>query len=102
YTCNRVKSLLYSKSGGQSSNYPKRIHHDIVNAAMAIEAFENMYNLRVTRCGLFVDQKKKKNFAAFPDGLIGNDGIIEVKCLYSAQNLRVEEAIENKVINIAQ
>lgn len=48
-------------------------------------------------CGLFVD--KNLNFlAASPDGLIGDDGIIEIKCPPSIKSTTPQEAAKiNKI-----
>lgn len=50
-----------------------------------------MYNLKVLPAGLFVDFNLPF-LAASPDGLIGNDAIIEIKCPYSAKDLSPDDA----------
>lgn len=45
-------------------------------------------------CGLFIDEKLPM-IACSPDGLIGNDGLIEIKCPYLASNMTVEDAIKS-------
>ncbi|GFV27600.1 hypothetical protein TNCV_2522851 [Trichonephila clavipes] len=42
------------------------------------------YSTEVKICGLFVD-KDKPFLCASPDGLVGDDGLIENKCPYSAR-----------------
>lgn len=49
-------------------------------------------SLIVHRCGLFID-KIIPYLGSSPDGLIGDDGIVEVKCPYSAAEMTPEEAI---------
>ncbi|GFV45497.1 yqaJ domain-containing protein [Trichonephila clavipes] len=45
--------------------------------------YEREYSTEVKICGLFVD-KDKPFLCASPDGLVG-DGLIEIKCPYSAR-----------------
>lgn len=52
----------------------------------------------VIKCGLFVDLDKSF-LAASPDGLIGDDAIIEIKCPYKISEMSPKEAIENKIID---
>lgn len=48
-------------------------------------------------CGLFVDQNL--NFlAASPDGLINNDGIVEIKCPSSIKHTTPQEATNLNII----
>jgi len=46
----------------------------------------------VADCGLFIDEKYPF-LGATPDGLLGEDGLVEIKCPSAAQNLTPEEAI---------
>lgn len=54
--------------------------------------------VNIISCGLFVD-KKSKCLAASPDGLIGNNSIVEIKCPASAKDFTPQEAFENKKLN---
>ncbi|XP_039282190.1 uncharacterized protein LOC120350929 [Nilaparvata lugens] len=58
----------------------------------AINAFQEMGEIQVQPCGLFVD-KEHDFLAASPDGLVGGDNLIEVKCPKSAENLTISEAV---------
>ncbi|XP_039287348.1 uncharacterized protein LOC111052200 [Nilaparvata lugens] len=51
-----------------------------------------MEEIQVLPCGLFVD-KEHDFLAASPDGLVGGDNLIEVKCPKSAENLTISEAV---------
>ncbi|CAI6376417.1 unnamed protein product [Macrosiphum euphorbiae] len=65
---------------------------------VALEYFENNMGTTIQTCGLIIDEDYPF-FGASPDGLIGNDSIIEVKCPYSAKDYpTVEEAIKDKKI----
>ncbi|KAG8227302.1 hypothetical protein J437_LFUL004851 [Ladona fulva] len=48
--------------------------------------------LRVTPAGLFIDEDKPY-LAATPDGLIGEDGVVEIKCPYSLEKMSPAEGI---------
>lgn len=58
---------------------------------VAIQAYEELTGCTVQPCGLFVDMDKGF-LAASPDGLVGDDKIIEVKCPYKARNMTPENA----------
>ncbi|KAK4887438.1 hypothetical protein RN001_003709 [Aquatica leii] len=63
---NLIKRLLYSQE----------IHENV-----AIQKYENQFNVKIEKCGLFIDSN---NFlGASPDGLIGTNGLVEIKCLPS-------------------
>lgn len=51
-------------------------------------------NIKIEKCGLFLD-KKHPYLGASPDGLVGEDVCVEVKCPYSARDMTVKEAINN-------
>ncbi|CAN7946283.1 unnamed protein product [Ixodes hexagonus] len=56
------------------------------NELKGIREYEQKTNNVVERCGLFVD-REHGYLAASPDGLIGDDGLIEVKCPDSDKTL---------------
>ncbi|CAG9864817.1 unnamed protein product [Phyllotreta striolata] len=61
--------------------------------------FEKTQNLPVADSGLWIDIHNSY-LAASPDGLIGDDAIIEVKCLYSASKLPVTTSTIDEVIDL--
>lgn len=64
---------------------------------MAKEAFELMYNLIVLPAGLFVD--KQYNFlAGSPDGLVGDNDIVEIKCPHNSKDMTPYEGVIAKKI----
>jgi len=68
-----------------------------LNEQTAIMALEKKLNLKIVKCGIFVDEEYPY-LGATPDGLIGDDGIVEVKCPSSSQHLTPEEGIiEEKI-----
>lgn len=73
-----VKSILYQTFYGTFATKWGKEHEDV-----AIYQFSEQQNVVVKCCDLFID-KKYPYLAASPDGLIGTDGIVEVKCPSSA------------------
>ncbi|XP_076280094.1 uncharacterized protein LOC143208964 [Lasioglossum baleicum] len=62
------------------------------NEAAALAEFSTKENVKIEDCGLFIDASLRY-LGASPDGLIGDDGIVEVKCPKTAENLTPEEAL---------
>lgn len=64
---------------------------------MAREAFESLFNVKVLPAGLFVD--KQFNFlAGSPDGLVGENQIIEIKCPHNSKDLTPHQGVvANKI-----
>jgi hypothetical protein len=54
-------------------------------------------SIRVKPCGLFIDSEFPF-LAATPDGLIGEDGITEIKCPSSCINMTPDEAIFSRKV----
>jgi len=59
--------------------------------------------INIEQSGLFVDSEQfyfsfSFSFYSIPDGLIGDDGLVEIKCPSSAKSVSPKEAIENKII----
>ncbi|XP_045449980.1 uncharacterized protein LOC123658665 [Melitaea cinxia] len=84
-TC--TKSLL------QKIFAPKTVHtramvHGKIHETIAIAKYEATYGLSVQACGLFISSEYPF-LAASPDGLLGEDTIIEVKCPYTARNCKI-------------
>jgi len=61
------------------------------NEATARKEFEKKYNQRVDPSGLWLHPCGF--LAGSPDGLVGNTGIIEVKCPYKWRNAKLEEVL---------
>jgi hypothetical protein len=60
----------------------KAIVHGKTFERRAVEKFENVMNLKVKPCGLFVCGSRPY-LGASPDGLVEHDSLIEIKCPYS-------------------
>ncbi|KMQ81509.1 hypothetical protein RF55_26124, partial [Lasius niger] len=50
-------------------------------------------NKKIKSCGLFIDIKNPF-LGASPDGLIEENGLMEIKCLLWAEHLTAEEAVD--------
>lgn len=80
----------------------KRLERDCFNWGVVHEKFakkslERSTNKKIESCGLFI-HKDLYFLGASPDGLIGKDGLVEIKCPYSAQDMTPEEGIEARKI----
>ncbi|WP_409361593.1 lambda exonuclease family protein [Bartonella heixiaziensis] len=67
----------------------------------ALREYEFIYDTNVTRCG-FIPHPKMEMAGASPDGFVGEDGLIEVKCPQSTTHLRFFMYDEIKPEYIAQ
>lgn len=70
---------------------PPKLHtpaiiHGRQHEQAAIKEFEKKMQMTVKKCGLFIGGKPYSFIAATPDGLVGNDHVIEVKCPYSGRD----------------
>ena len=80
-----VKKILYSNFDNASLRYGRIHEKDAIDHLKSID-------VNVNECGLIIDEELPF-LAATPDGLIGDDGIVEIKCPSSASDLTPEEAI---------
>lgn len=71
---NKIKNLLYTTFKGNAAT-----RYGADNEPLTRQQFEVEYNIKVAPCGLFVDAEHYV-LVASPDGLIGTDDIIEIKC----------------------
>lgn len=73
---NIVKVLVYCKDIQTPAILFGRL-----NERNAIKKYEEKYSVNVQKCGLFVSESEPY-LAASPDGLVGDEGIVEVKCIH--------------------
>ena len=90
----RVKLIIYP----QELNV-KSVKHGSDNENIARKCIENALNVKIERCGLFIDSEIPF-LGASPDGLIGDDGIVEIKCPFAARFLTPEDAIASNISNL--
>lgn len=87
-----VKTILYSTfQGNFSTNWGKE-HEKI-----ALHLYEELNGTHVNECGFFIDYEKPY-LGASPDGLIGERGIVEIKCPQVAGNMSPKDAARKKVV----
>lgn len=65
----------------------KAMEYGKINESLALKQLSNQENICIEKCGLFID-KYNACLGASPDGLIDNDGIVEIKCPFSAAGLQ--------------
>ncbi|GBM51756.1 hypothetical protein AVEN_175321-1 [Araneus ventricosus] len=99
FVCNRlphtkcdsiVKRILYSNFESSGMKYGKKHEKD------AIEELKKM-GIKIKSSGLFIDENLSF-LAATPDGLIDDDGTVEIKCPSSCNDLTPEESILKRKI----
>lgn len=85
---NVVLSIRYPKYvDAAATNYGRE------NEAKARKMIEEQLNITIKLCGLFID-RDIPYLGASPDGLIDEDGVVEIKCPYTARNGNLEKCIE--------
>lgn len=88
---NLVKAMLYSDFDTEAMRYGR------TNEDTAVHELETTEGVSVSRCGLFIDSDKPY-LGASPDGLIDDDGLVEVKCPSSAKEMTPNDAIAARKI----
>ncbi|KAF2882250.1 hypothetical protein ILUMI_23918 [Ignelater luminosus] len=84
---NVVKSLLYSDfKGNKATRYGNAKEVEVKRL------FESIHNVKIVDCGMFV-HKTLPYLSASPDGLIGEDSLIEIKCPFSAKDMTIKESV---------
>lgn len=78
-SANLVKRIIYREKVST-----KAIEYGRANEARAIKAYEKFKCVTVQRCGMFVDPENPF-LCTSPDGLIAPDGLVEIKCPYTAK-----------------
>jgi len=91
---NLVKAILY----------PPRLTNAAVEwgkekEMMAREQLQVELGIEINDCGIFIDENISY-LAATPDGIIGDDTIVEIKCPYAARQVSPTDAMLNKIANI--
>ncbi|KAH8022150.1 hypothetical protein HPB51_022032 [Rhipicephalus microplus] len=81
-----VKTLLYKKNFTSAA-----LERGRQQERVAIRLYEQEMETAVQPCGLFV-YPEYGFLAAVPDGLIASDGIVEVKCPFTAKDMEPSEA----------
>ena len=83
-----VKNILYPSSIDTAA-----MKYGRENEKIAMKELAQKLNKEIKPCGLFIDIENPF-LGASPDGLIEDNGLVEIKCPMSAENLTAEEAID--------
>lgn len=88
---NLVKRILYRDNVSTKAMEYGKAHESAV-----IKIYEQEKSVKVKRCGLFIDPQHPF-LCTSPDGLIGEDGLLEIKCPFSAKTSNsLKEVVEEK------
>ncbi|XP_050671428.1 uncharacterized protein LOC126969880 isoform X2 [Leptidea sinapis] len=90
-----VKNLLYKKNLAHLTS----IAHGVEHEQQALLQLQQQENIIIEPCGLFID-KEYPFIGATPDGLIGEDTIVEVKCPITAHKKGLSNCIQENKIEI--
>lgn len=64
------------------------VYHGKMYEQKAIKQFEEKFHIKTQKCGLFVPVDRPY-LGASPDAIVGDDGIVEVKCPYAGRNMLI-------------
>ncbi|CAH2088145.1 unnamed protein product [Euphydryas editha] len=85
-----IKTLLHKNNISQVGSIKHGVYNEATLNQLAIQE-----GVQISPCGLFIDSEIPF-LAATPDGIIGNDTIVEIKCPLSAFKMSIKEAVEKK------
>lgn len=88
---NLVKDILYKDSIAHVSS----IKHGRDNEEKALRQLEIQEKVTIRKCGLFIDDEIPY-LGATPDGLVGEDTIVEIKCPLNVYNKSAIDAVKDK------
>ncbi|KAL6418882.1 hypothetical protein ACFW04_011717 [Cataglyphis niger] len=88
YKNSTVKAILYSSFIDTAATKYGCENEEVVRNELAIQL-----NKEIKPCGLFIDTENPC-LGASPDGLIDDNGLVEIKCPLSTENLTAEKAIK--------
>ena len=86
-------SLLKRLHGDYDLSRVKAIQWGVTNEPEALKAFTAKTGLQVVETGVWLDESGL--LGASPDGLVGDESVLEAKCPYSQRNLTIEEALQD-------
>ncbi|KAF4529895.1 hypothetical protein B566_EDAN016161 [Ephemera danica] len=94
-----VGSVLNNCDDNNASRYDKNVHllYGVNTEETAKEKLEEVLGVEIEKCGLVIDPDIPY-LAASPDGKIGDDALIEIKCPSVARDMTINEGIEKKKI----
>jgi len=86
-------SLIKILHGEYDISRVKAVAWGTTNESEAVKAFTSITGLPVVETGLWLHESGV--LGASPDGLIGANHILEVKCPFTARNMTIDEAVTN-------
>lgn len=89
-----IMSIMYPADLG-TNEYVK---FGVDNEDLASQIYMDVYNVTVEKCGLFI-YEKVCYLAASPDGLVGDNGLVEVKCVPSIEEDKIRQAVAEKKLD---
>jgi len=87
-------SLIERLLGERDISKVRAIAWGVNNEAEAVKAFTAATALPVKETGIWLHESGI--LGASPDGLIGNNHIVEIKCPYTARDMTIDEALQTK------
>ncbi|KAK3754674.1 hypothetical protein QZH41_004532 [Actinostola sp. cb2023] len=87
-------SLIERLLGERDISKVRAIAWGVNNEAEAVKAFTAATALPVKGTGIWLHENGI--LGASPDGLIGNNHIVEIKCSYTARDMTIDEALQTK------
>lgn len=64
------------------------VYHEKMYEQKAIKQFQEKFRIKTQKCGLFVPFDRPY-LGASPDAIVGDDGIVDVKCPYAGRNMPI-------------
>lgn len=92
----RRRRYVYFLVNGYNKSIADTIYYR-ASEDVARKQLQEILGKEVRTSGLIVDYHMPY-LAASPDGLVGNDSLVEIKCPYEAVNMTPQEAIRGKKI----
>ena len=86
-------SLLKRLLGDYDLSRVKEIQLGVTNEPEALKAFTAKTGLQVVETGVWLHESGI--LGASPDCLVGDESVLEAKCLYTQRNLTIEEALQD-------
>ena len=86
-------SLIKRLLGEYDISRVKAVAWGVTNEAEAIKTFTAKTHLEVVETGLWLDESGV--LGASPDGLVGEDHVLEAKCSYTFRDASIEEALKS-------
>ncbi|XP_050525488.1 uncharacterized protein LOC126896599 [Daktulosphaira vitifoliae] len=88
-----ISTLLNTKNDNYTNDYQNNKKYNEHLEKLAVKEFEKTTEKKVLPCGVFVDEEINY-LTASPDGMVGENEIIEIKCPYNIKNMTIREGIQ--------